>query len=612
VDLKSASISFLKNFGIVILLFLPDTTYGVDWNMTNKYLQAFNDRLALRYQQDTTTTTYSAWIRQNTTLHKVPFSFKNYAFQEAIADDEHPDLSCIKCSQVGLTEVQIRKWLAFLRRTDGLNGIFTLPNEKMYRKISKGRILPVLNTDGVFTLEGEEKSVRSMDMVQIGASFGYVSGCTEADATSTSADIVFHDELDLSPMNMISLFQSRLQNSTLKINQKFSTPTFTDYGIDAEFSASDQREFLCKCVVCNHWQIPDFTREFVFIPNLPDDVIELTNIDTRTAADIDFTNAYVGCEKCHAQLDLGNGEMREWVARYPDRTLKRGYRVRPFSNDRISIAYIIKQLLEYQNKGYVRGFHNTVLGRPYVDSDSRLSEADIKACMTTQRDLPDIGADVPIGIGIDVGNTCHIVLGKMQSDESMDYLHFESVNVSELAMRVKQLDNTYNIVTGGIDRHPYTPQADEVRDLTDRRVMPIEYRGVTPLNIVEDEFEQDSHIQVNRTKVIDTVAKGIRRKVDTISGYGMYKNQIIVHLQDMVRDEQPDKPAVWVKLKGNDHFFHAMAMLKAGYQLRQVRDDVAPGELRSTILMAGVDVKASVPRHKLFQNGKLEERRTFE
>src|SRR6476469_5513454 len=80
------------------------------------------------------------WICANTTIKKRPFSFADYPFQKAIADDMHSNLSVKKCSQVGLTEVQLRKYLAILTRSTALSGIFSLPNEKMFTKIYNGRI----------------------------------------------------------------------------------------------------------------------------------------------------------------------------------------------------------------------------------------------------------------------------------------------------------------------------------------------------------------------------------------------------------------------------------------------------------------------------------------
>ena len=43
--------------------------------------------------------------------------------------------------------------------------------------------------------------------------------------------------------------------------------------------------------------------------------------------------------------------------------------------------------------------------------------------------------------------------------------------------------------------------------------------------------------------------------------YVNQKELIKDHLRDMVRDTTPEKPAVWRKLTGQDHYFHALAFL---------------------------------------------------
>jgi hypothetical protein len=205
--------------------------------MGNRYLDQLRLHMEERYSVDAETMSNSAWICANTTLRKRPFSFVGYEFQRAIADDMHPDFACEKCSQVGLTEVQIRKSLALLRRNSSLGLIFTLPNEDMYKRVAQTRLLPMVEEDRVFNPPADKKPTRSMSTIQIVDSFMYLLNCTEAAATGTPADILMHDELDISPQDKIGLFQSRLQRSRFKVTQRFSTPTFLDFGIDAHVKA---------------------------------------------------------------------------------------------------------------------------------------------------------------------------------------------------------------------------------------------------------------------------------------------------------------------------------------------------------------------------------------
>ena len=181
----------------------------------NAHLRDLLTGLEARYPDDSTTMSMSTWLERNTRLRKAPFSFHRYEFQRKIADDLHPNLNVMKPSQVGLSELQLRKFLGMLKRTTAITGIYTLPNEKMRDRISQTRIKPLVESETVFNGPTAEKPVRYKGLYQIDDSFGYVTGSTEGDATSIPADFLMHDEIDLTEDRMIGL--SRLQGSTCNV-----------------------------------------------------------------------------------------------------------------------------------------------------------------------------------------------------------------------------------------------------------------------------------------------------------------------------------------------------------------------------------------------------------
>lgn len=531
----------------------------------NSFLNQFITSSDERYNVDRSTMTIGDWICQNTKLAKKPFSFDRYPFQEKICNDLHPNMDVIKPSQVGLTEIQIRKALAILMRHDGISLIFTLPNEKMYKRISKARIKPLVEGDRAFkSLEG--KNDQSMGLMKIGSSFLYVTGSAEADATSIDADVVFNDEIDLSDPEIIALFSSRLQGSDMRINQRFSTPTYEGAGVHRGYMSSDQQQYLVKCLCCGHYQQPEFNRDFVRIPGLPDYVESYLDIEEKLVDDgtIKLDGAYVFCQKCFKPLDLGNHQHREWVAKYPSRTHARGYQVSPFSTERLTPTYILGQLLIYKRRGNLKGFNNTVLGKPHNDLDSKLSAPIIEACFTGATAPVPYESGVPHYLGIDVGATCHIVVGKGFDPKKLDWILFETCPSESLETRVADLCNQYHIQGGSSDRHPYTPTSNAVRDITNGVVIPAEYRGTKDINLVTDAIGNPSHIQINRTTVLDIVAGGVRARGYKFYGYGNEKDAILKHLQEMVREAPAEGEARWLKLSGEDHYFHAMAFLIAG------------------------------------------------
>ena len=523
--------------------------------MFNELLQNMKER----YGSSDANVSLSEWISENTTHSKRPFTYERYPFQEAIADDPHPNLFCEKCSQVGLTEIQLRKFLAILRRNSSIAGIFTLPNEKMFKRVYNARLKPILDSDAIFNPPMAIQPVRRMDLIQIFDSFGYITGCTEGDATSISADFLFHDELDLSPMNMISLFQSRLQDSDMKMTQAFSTPSFVDYGINSGYMKGDQREYFHQCEACNHWQVPQFNMSFVHIPDFHIEVSKLTDVTSQQIAELPLDEMYVKCERCSSRLDLNNKSRREWVATHPNRTAFRSYKVRPFSTARIPPGYIFQQLSQYQDQDYLRGFYNTVLGEPFTESSAQLQRNEIVAAMDAgQGSTPTVSKDEPVFLGLDFGNVCHLVLGREISDNRFEFFHYEQIPITNLMERLTSIRSDYSIVQGCIDRMPFIPTANALRDSSSYTLMPVFYAGMASIAPVMDELQQIDYYRINRTNCLDRVRTAITNKQAVISGYGGYKETVITHLRDMVRDEQPEKEPEWKKLNGNDHFFHAM------------------------------------------------------
>jgi hypothetical protein len=555
-----------------------------------------------RYGAGASTQSMSEWISNNTSIKRgVPFSFTGYEFQRAIIDDMHPDLSVIKCSQVGLTEVQLRKYLGLLTRNDSISGIFTLPNEDMFKRVYKTRLKPILDRDDVFNPPMDNKPIRSTGLVQIRDSFGYITGCGEDDATSIPADFLMHDELDLSPEDMIGLYQSRMQNSQMRITQKFSTPTFLGYGIDKSYRLSDQREYMVRCPACNHWQVPLFNPKFVHCPEFDElESKEFTDLTAEIIATMDLEETYVQCEKCQRRLDLSDASQREWVAAHPGRTTFRGYYVRPFSAGRLTPSYIFSQLAKYLTQGYLRGFYNTVLGQPFNSADAQVQREDVEACMKGG-EIPNVSNDTPVYLGIDVGFQCYLTLSYDDEQGTPHWILFEQVPYSQLETRIAQLRKVYNVVQGGIDRFPFTPTADALRDFTQGVIMPIQWRGSATLQPHKDELGVLTHYSANPTLTFDRMLATISQRKMVIGGYTHLRETVIAHLCDMVRDESPDAmaEAKWKKTSGNDHFFHSMAFNILSRRICEHMYQTHSGITATTSLVSGFDIAAHTKGHLL-------------
>ena len=184
----------------------------------NKHLKELHSLISRRYAPDSENMTATEWLERNTTIKGRPFSVSKYPFQRRMLDDEHNNFVVIKPSQTGVSETYQRKALSFLTRNRNTKAIYAYPNDVMRKHNSQTRVGPMVERNSVFNLDnGGEKPVRSIDLIQIGTSFMYMTGGKVGDATSIDADLVYIDELDLHEQAIAALFSSRLQNSSFKI-----------------------------------------------------------------------------------------------------------------------------------------------------------------------------------------------------------------------------------------------------------------------------------------------------------------------------------------------------------------------------------------------------------
>jgi len=557
--------------------------------------------------------TYMEWVNKNTTLQGIPFTCDRYPFQEAILNDMAREMHVIKPSQIGLTEVQLRKALAFVTRNPYRNLIYTMPDKDMRKRVYQNRVLPILTNDEVFhglNAEGK-KPIRSIEVTEVGTSQMLMFPANEKAATSQPADVVFNDEIDLSDPQIIALFNSRLQGSDLKINHNYSTPTYEGMGISALFETSDQHEYLFKCPHCTHYQMPEFTTKYIRIPNLPmeaDD--DLSNFDPVWIDKyrINFSEAYSICVKCGKKVTYGDKENHSWVPAHPHRQI-RGYRISPFSTRSLDAQYILESLIKYVSLDNMKGFKNTVLGLTHETSDERISDSLLRTLFMNHKreiDYENPTNEVPHFIGIDMGAVCHITVSKATAVNRVEYVTFETVKKDLLLSKVKFLFEKFNIVGGHIDRLPLISDAEKVRDWSGKQIMPIQYEQQkgAPIVAKNDEYGILSYLAVNRTYHLDCFADALRAGYMTFGGFGTQKETIIKHLRGMVRvmvesKEGMEKLPIWKKIDKNDHYFHSCAYnYQAVLQYYQgYAYDTSNGSTNSVILLGTMDTNLLVPNN---------------
>lgn len=528
-----------------------------------------------------------------------------------MVDDAEHQFVCSKAFiTTSNTEIQIRKALALVARNPHRNLIFTLPNKNMVQRLYQTRVQHLLDSTEAFNPEEVKKPTRSIEITQIGSSFFLMFPANEQAATSQPADIVFNDEVDLSDQDVLALFNSRTQGSDWKMIQEFSTPTYANYGISSSYEKSDQHVYMFQCPHCNHYQIPKFTSDFMVIPKLPTGLIEdFSNFDFQWVDkyDLELSKAHAKCEKCHRPVAYGDPKNHQWVAKYPRRTDNRGYQVSPFSTSQITPSYILGQLAKYRKNDNIKGFKNTVLGVEHEDGDERLAAEIINLCFTSHvaQIFPETESERYF-IGIDMGNLCHVTISRSTGINHTEVVYFGIVKKEELRDRVLNYLKLYpNLVLGFIDRLPLISDSEGIREISYRKIMPVQYGTSnstgTLITPKKDEYGILNYYLVQRTNHIDKLVTAIKNGWITFSGYGIYRDMIVEHLRDMVRkviDDNGEKMPVWEKLKGQDHFFHSLAyMYQAVYQYYEGDLD-GTRSTNSFLYLAGFDSNIMQPANK--------------
>ena len=517
-------------------------------------------RLKAGAQQAAAISEASRWIAENTYLNNRPYSYVDHEYQQRILDSEAREINVRKCSQVGISELSIRRALALCGMIRNFTCIMTLPTASFAAKISKTRVAPVIN--GSPYLRAMKQDVDNVEVKQFSnGSFLYLNGAASSNAPiSVPADCLIHDELDFSDGLTISQYQSRITHSTYKMKFRLSTPTIPGKGIDYEFQRSRRFFNFVKCSHCGHHFVPDYYQHVV----IPGFTGELHDITKRNLHTVDYMSARVLCPSCGGTPDLSPA-FREWVCENPeDNFVAEGFQVSPFDAPRIiTPGYLVEASTAYTNIGE---FVNFNLGLPYYSQESVLSPEEIRGVITSEQ---YVGSAAYV-MGIDLGKICHICVAASSWDGSMQVVHLEAVALQRLRERYVELRAKYRVRVSVIDSLPYTDTVLALQAI-DQNLWASVYANMRGAELFvvkkreendEDGVQQLRQINVSRDKTFDALMAFIRS--GQFSKVTCENDDLFVtHCTDMRRMKDWDARAQemvfrWVKSEqGDDHYWFA-------------------------------------------------------
>lgn len=537
------------------------------------------------------------WIERNTFLNGRPFSFKGHEYQHRILLEDSPEVVIRKSAQTGISEMAMRMALGLVMIMPGTFRIgYTMPTAHFAASYSKTRFNPIIQQSPVLRSAVSADDIDSAETKTFGPGKEiYFKGAAVGNAAiSTSLDMLIHDEVSFSSQEVLGDYSSRIIHSPYKWRFALSTPTFIGDPIDQAFSNSRRHWSFCRCQHCSHRFIPDYYTN-VRVPGWGK---PLDEIDDNNLHLINYKGATFHCPQCWKPTSL-MPEFREWVCENPGEAhIATGFQVQPFDAPTVvTIPDLIIASTKYASKTKFRQF---ALGRPSEDSETGLTDEDMERIGVTLAQTPFNTHT----IGIDLGLTCHFMVGGMDNNGHLGVVHMERVPLSRFRERYYQLCTEYRVTIKVSDIQPYS---DLVMALSaeDPNIYGASYvtrLGMEVFDVKAKEADPNAalagvrQVQVNRGAAFDKLLADIRNQkiwVRKTDEWEVFKR----HAMDMKRASAAlrngEMTSVWQKsAKGADHYFHSLNYLSIASQMRGIASLVAPvGIGVSTFKLKGTEAR---------------------
>lgn len=448
-----------------------------------------------------------------------------------------------KGAQMGFTEGEIIVDIHGMITGVYLKGVLYLfPTDDDVSEFSKSRFKPLIqnNSYHIGRYIGDTSAV---NIKQIQKSNLFLHGARptqkvqgikkeSAGLRSRAVDKIVFDEIDLMDETMIPIALERFSHSDVKEEVYLSTPTIPDYGIDRLYSESNQNHWMIKCSSCGR-----------------DCCLEL---DFPECVKFKDGKAYRACVKCGKELNPSDGE---WVAKESSVKDFDGYWISQLNSLYIDPGEILR-LFENPPNGNLQEVYNSKLAMAYIAAENRLTVNDIfSSCGTHPMATEDRWG--PCGMGIDVGKTLHVVIGKkMKWTAKKKILWVGDVPEFE---DVVELGKRFNVKQAAIDCYPETRKAREFKKNAGFPVMLCTYKDK-----IKEGLKQDFDLgmmELARTEICDQTHMAIKRgeyifprKNASLEEYAKQMSNIAKILEE---DEKRGTKIYRYRKLGPDHFRHA-------------------------------------------------------
>lgn len=418
----------------------------------------------------------------------------------------------------------------FLGKTKKYSVIHTLPTADFSLDFVKSKVDPIIRANPeVFNIN---KKIDSTRHKQLGLAHIFYRGTfTEKEGISITADVIINDEYDRSDLNVVGVFESRLDFSDYRAKWRFSNPSVPQYGVDVLWNESDQRHWFIKCSHCGEWQFMSWPES------------------------VDFDREIFICIKCKREVTDEDRINGVWVRKYRGRDLH-GYWV----SQLFCVWHDAKGIIKKYEKQKRDVFYNFTIGTPYIGSDVNVRREHVIRCLE-ERSLPSEKMTHKV-MGIDQGNVFHIVLGGTSGVERI----YTVSTWKEVNEEIGKIKPDLCVIDG-------LPETAKVMELQEKYGLNVVYpafykNSPTDPRIYRWERQRKdkkySAVYIDRYRSIDDLMRQIfegKIRMYMLSSSPMVEI-LVAHFESMYRCQKENKHGqlinTWASSTKNDHFVHAL------------------------------------------------------
>lgn len=531
----------------------------------------------------------SRWITESTRLGGMPFSFINHEYQEFILNLNAIHYAIKKPSQIGISELNVRRALGICCLNANVSLAYILPTMAFSQKFAKSRVDPVVagSPDVLAQMSpGNDSSVMKQFRND---SFLYFMGASRSNqAISTPLDAMIEDELDFfEDLTVLTQFTSRLKHSKLDKNKfMLSTPTVGGYGISALYDNSKQYIELQKCNHCGHWFHADYFNDVV-LPGFEKSLHAVSYTTKSLIADFDLSTAYLSCPKCKKRVDQSL-KYRNWVCVNPDsHSDTAGVHITPFTAPGIiTPGQLIHNSTEYSR---ISDFYNFELGLEHSDTDSEVTREELMQAVLPPEDAFYSYTNPPpyAVMGIDVGGLCAVTIGYPSPQGPLIVVHAELVPVRKFAVRYAELCSKFRVISVVIDSLPYTDLVLQLQ-ARDPNLWASLFSSSKAISLysIREKTEDDNAAFSGVRALLVARDRGLDQTVAMIRGKNImfepaeWNETVFKHIMDLKRiklkDSEGEDVFRWRKSAGGqDHAFFSLLYMFIAFCVKGLSGPVA-------------------------------------